>query len=508
MQLFSLCRVSYFELNNSIVNSIVRQTKSNCLKCLLVVTVFSEGPGHVMQAVASILEFPGLEVVTGPSKIDKPLKGYGAFLYNDFIGYSKINVTLIVSSSAGYGCSLKNDSQTSAQSIICHGLFETLQKCQADFSLFPLSSHDYDHRMPFIPVLTGPQSESVEMCLFGYNSTAESKTSVYGITRIDMYVYIPLILLLLCIFAINTFNVKLQLNLRPRILRYSGWRPMVMMLALRNPKFKKKILCPNIWRFFYVYETKAALFLLFLLLMLCSTIMMVFVQTNSILKSPPRYLDLLDVVRNESLKIIYIDGISTQDYLKRLPHPAIQQLFHPESEDRIIVYPSTQLPSLADSLIRNPSLHFLLSNKIVTEVVKSLICNIWNQEGRDATPPWFTKSTSFLEIAGVASYSPCIKPELRKRLDIMFNRLTHSHLWAKFATDGPLRVPVANEEKHYLCVKNAPPFNSMSSGIEDQANDRLFLFIVSSIVFAAGILLSIVIFLIEIIISFFIKRGC
>ena len=457
-----------------------------------------------MHATASIIEFPGLVVETGPKKFEKPLKGYGAFIYNDFIKYSNINVTVIPCTSAGSGCLLKNSSsaEPSKKDIVCDGLFEQLRRCESDFSLFALSSHDYDYKLPFIPVLTGPQTESTEMCLFSYNQTSESKTSVYGITQIDMFVYIPLVFLLFSILFLNILNIEVKKLRQPITHRFVGWRPIAMMHSLRNNQVRKNFLetfrkiLPSI----NFQATPSAVFLLFLLFLLCSTLMMGFIQTNSILKSPPRYIDLIEMAQNDSNKIILMKGINTKDYLRRYPHPSVKKILHPASENRIIYISNLQLVELAKTLTLGASDHFLLANKIVTKVIKAYICNDWIQENdnhANITPPWYTRASTYLEIATIATYSPCIKVNIRKRLDIMFNRVTHSNLFEKFRKDAALRMPVMNELKNLLCVTNAPPFNLMDNNSIQVEEDNFFLFIISLIILVAGIASAIISLLIE-----------
>ena len=446
-----------------------------------------------MQATASTVIFHGLELNTGPSRFKEPLRGFASWIFNDFFKFGRLNVTIIAAEDVGFGCQLlneTNDEQADGQKFECNGIYDQLQKCESDFSLFALGVRNIDHRITSAPFLTGPQTESAEMQLLSYNVTAESNISEIGITKIRWAIFAALTLLLLSIVFVNVLALKVRPLVDGRTRRALTWRPVSLPMA---PKTKLQFF-GKVFQSLNIRKTHEAYFLLLLLFMLSSAVIIGVAQTFSILKSPPKYFSsLTEAVGNKTYKIILVKGVSAnlEDFRK---DPEIRDL---EKSDRVIWFEREQLPFLSGDLANNPKNRFVIGNKAIIRVTKAFVCNEWIRTGQHVSPG-FLNMLTYYENPSVAIYSACIRPELRSRLDTMFQRWMESYLWSHYMEGAAFRVPVDNEEKVFLCIENAPPFDLLKSYKKEMDDiEQPFLFVFFLIVLSTGLGVSSIVYLYE-----------
>lgn len=442
-----------------------------------------------MQAIGTLVEFPGLEISTGPSRFRQPLKGFASWIFNDLLINSKINVTVIPTLGVGTGCSLVNGS------TVCNGLYEQLQTCEADFSILAITLSAYDHRMPQLPVLHGPLVESHPMALLSYNTSAESKTPFIGVTKIDKLTYCFLFVVLFSLILLNSLNLHVMMRKKRRI----TWRPKGMQLILKEPCLLFKII-----EHLNLTRTRVSFFLAFLLFMLCTTLMIGLAQTNKLLKHPPKYFeDIVGPAQNESYKVIVLKNVYTLSNLKKYEDPAVRKMARGEPKGRVVKFDPLDLMGISRTIIQSPSSHFLLANKVVCRVVKAYICNQWISMKMDRSPqgnfipPWYTKIVVYMETQTAATYSRCIKKDVRKRLDVMYNRLTQSQLYERYLSGSPFRIPLNYKKKNFLCIENAPPFSSESQKVERTTEHHQWIFFVVLFLLFVSFLVALVIYLLE-----------
>ena len=451
-----------------------------------------------MQVTASTVIFPGLELNTGPNRYKEPLRGFASWIFNDFFNFGRFNVTILASQSVGIGCKLTNETfngKVYLQNIECEGIYGHLHKCESDFSLFALGIENIDHRITTTPIITGPQTESAEMQLLSYNVTAESNISEIGITKIRWAIFAALTLLLLLIVFVNVLALKVNPPVVQRIKRVISWRP----IFIRPPPKEKLRLWGRIWQSLNLRKSQQSYFLLLLLFMLSSAVIIGTLQTYSILKSPPKYFSSLkEAVRNKTYKVILVNGLSAnlQAFEK---DPDFRNL---ESSERAIWFNREDLVDLSLHLATNSRNRFMAGNKAIIRVTKAFVCQGWIalsvEDRAKFVPPWFLNIFTYSESPSLATYSTCIKPEVRSRLDIMFQRWMESYLWSHYMEGAAFRVTLSNEKKNFLCIENAPPFNPLKRySKEMDNNEQPLLLLFCIVILSSGIGSSVAFYLHE-----------
>lgn len=463
-----------------------------------------------MNAIGTIIEFPGLTINSDvKNRYKKPLAGFASWIFNDFIKFSKINVTLIASESTGQGCSLVNTSDSNGSTIMCEGIFRQLQICQSDFSIFPLSIIQYDSRINEVPIINGPQTETAEQVLLSYNTTAETKIAEIGLTKIDLITIICVITSLFLLIFVNTLTIRLMKKRKARVKRHvKTWKPITMSLVVNERNNCK--LVKHLFDALNIRQTKSAFIMLLILFMVTSTMFIGVSQTNMILIASPTYFsDVAEAARNETYKIIAVHGLATLAQLSENRNKFVRNMASPKSKNRFVWYHTIDIPKLSVKLSENSANHYLIAGKAITSVAKAYICNSWINQGDDhgnTTPPWFIKMSIFREEPILASYSRCINDEVRKRLDVMFGRMMHSSLWSHYINGAAFRVPVTNENKNYLCITNSAPFKK-DYNLGDAENEPFVLIGLVTLVLALGIIMAKIICILEIIIHKYTKKS-
>ena len=446
-----------------------------------------------MEAVASTMIFPGLSIRADEKKFDQPLEGFASWVFNDFIKFSRINISVIPTNQAGHGCILKNSTET-----YCDGIYGQLQRCETDFSLFALGIDVFDSLIETLPVFTGPQTESTRMAFLGYNCTAESKATSLGITKLNISVYALLLFILLSLVGLNALSLYIKKKYPPLVcnqfrrskLKPFTWRPGPLLVS--GPKQNKKGLVKKIVASLNLAKSPQSFFLFSILFMLSSSLIIGVIETNSILTEPPKYFsNIFEAIRNKTYKIVTVKGLSTG--IQHFKDPEVNSVV---DSDRIIGFESVQLMDLARKLEFNAKDHFNIGNYVIAKVVKAFICSDWiaqNGFHSDNTSPTFLRMFEYFESPSVAMYSHCIKENVRRRLDTMFHRWTQSYIWSHYMEGAAFRVPVIDEQKVLLCIKNAPPFEPQTyhDYKKEVDNDQPMMLLSFVIILTTGFILSV-----------------
>lgn len=462
-----------------------------------------------MNAVASTVIFPGLDITNNPKN---PLSGFSSWIFNDYIKSSKLNVSVISTSAVGSGCHLitnnnnnNNDNQINS-SMVCDGIYEQIRTCEADFSLFPLSYTDYDYRLPDAPVFNGPQVGATAQILLSFNiSESKSYTSYVTLPKFSPYSLIATVILFIILFLVNQINIKLiKVNLF--VAPVSTWRLMRMQHGIRPKKATSKYVSKSFFSAFDLRLTKSVWILCLIFSMICFSIILGISQTNMVVKEPPKFFQSIReaaLAARKSYKLLAVTGVITTDDFRISKDPALRYLASKEGDSRLVWFQNLDLGLLAETFLLNPSKYFHASADAIIYTVKSFMCNVWislsPEKKSTLTPPWYLKYKFYLEKPALATYSKCIKPEVRSRLDLIYQRIINSDLWAYYSRDSAYRVPVINERKNMLCVKNAPPFEAdeQSSETTEQDTDLLKVLVVIFALPVTGLFFASIILLYE-----------
>lgn len=449
-----------------------------------------------MYAVASTVIFPGLQISSNPKE---PLSGFGSWLFNDYIRSSKINVSFVTTDSVGSGCHLSNGSK-----VLCDGVYEQLQTCEADFSLFPLDYTEYDYNLPNAPILNGPLIGSTGQVMATFNRTAGTKSSLYvGLPRINKFIVLAITFLILILVIVNCLYVKYA-EMKKSICQNLTWRPLKMR-PRKRPQGRYHFDLKRVLGIFDLRSTRVTWFLFLIFFMLTFSLIIGILETNQIVTEPPKFFKtIIEAARAESYKLLVVEGVITVAEFKKSREPILRQIASEESKHRLKWFKPLEITSLADYLMKNPATSFHASPDQLASTVKAYICNMWistedEKIRKKFTPPWFLKIISYAEKLALATYSSCIKPEVRNRLDKIFQRIINSALWTFWSADSAFRVPVLNERKNMLCIKNAPPFEA-SENFAEKGQQETNILKVLIVIFAlpmTGLILSLFILTFE-----------
>lgn len=452
------------------------------------------------EVIGVIVTFPGLAISSNPSKC--PLEGFSTEMLNDYLIASKLNISIIEADTVGSGCNLHSNGN-----ISCTGIYEKLQKCHSDFSVFPLALDAYDHQLSSIPVSIGPQAGTAPQMFASFNYTGESTaSSTLGLPKMDMASIFVVALFLLSLIVIAFIQKKLHpirvaIKLQERKSFLNDWRKIRDRKVNKKNKRHTKHLSSSA-----AMKSRVICFLFASLFFLLYWIIVSISRPNQIITKPPDYFQTVEeAVYSFSYKILALKGSTPLAYFKASDHSIVRNLANDENK-RFVWFKPLDLNDLAAMFMKHPDKFFHISTMPVIMTVKAMACNIWftnpdNPSSLHKIPPWFIEQKTYIDGPAVATYSRCIKDKFKSRLNVMFHRIMQANLFNLYSYNSAFRIPVAYENKNYLCVENAPPYSMdhQSDSDDENGHDTTSLLLIFFTLPSIGIIISFLTFLLELI---------